>query len=65
MQVSSTPYRPNNCPDDFWEPYDDEEYDSCSSLQDYFPTDDHSLPGHTDESPEDSQNLALIVDFSE
>jgi len=30
-------------PDDFWEPYNDEEYDSSSSKQDYFPTSDDEL----------------------
>jgi len=50
MEVSFTPCTANDCPDDFWELYDDEEYDSSSSEQDYFPTDDDSLLWHTDES---------------
>jgi len=65
MEVSSTPCTANDCPDDFWEPYDDEEYDSSSSEQDYFPTDDDSLLWHTDESAEDSEDFGMIVDFSE
>jgi len=65
MEVSSTPCTANDCPDDFWEPYDDEEYDSSSSAQDYFPTDDDSLLWHTDESSEDSEDFGMIVDFSE
>jgi len=65
MEVSSTPCPANDCPDDFWERYDDEEYDSSSSEQDYFTTDDDSLLWHTDESAEDSQDFGRIVDFSE
>jgi hypothetical protein len=65
MEVSSTPCTANDCPDDFWEPYDDEEYDSSSSEQDYFPTDDDSLLWHTDESADDSEDFGMIVDFSE
>jgi len=65
MEVSSTPCTANNCPDDFWEPYDDEEYDSSSSEEDYFPTDDDSLLWHTDESADDSEDFGMIFDFSE
>jgi len=65
MEVSSTRCTANDCPDDFWEPYDDEEYDSSSSEQDYFPTDDDSLLWQTDESAEDSEDFGMIVDFSE
>jgi len=58
MEVASTPCTANDGPEDFWEPYDDdEEYDSSSSEQDYFPTDDDSLLWHTDESAEDSETL--------
>jgi len=63
MEVSSTPCTANDCPDDFWEAYDDEEYDSSSSEQDYFPTDDDSLLWHTDETAEDSEDFGMIVDF--
>jgi len=45
---------------DLWQ-----EYDSSSSGQDYFPTDDDSLLWHTDESAEDSEDFGMIVDFSE
>ena len=65
MEVSSTPCTPNDCPDDFWEPYVNEEYDSSSSEQDYFPTDDDSLLWHMDESTVDSKDFGMIVDFSE
>jgi len=65
MEVSFTPCTANDCPDDFWEPYDDEEYDSSSSEEDYFPTDDDSLLWQTDESAEDSEDFGMIVDFSE
>jgi len=43
MEVFSIPCTANDIPDDFWEPYDDEEYDSSSSEQDYFPTSDDEL----------------------
>jgi len=65
MEVSSTPCTANDCADDFWEPYAHEEYDSSSSEQDYFPTDDNSLLWHTDESSEASEDFGMIVDFSE
>jgi len=65
MEVSYTRCTANNYPDDFWEHYDDEEYDSSSAGQDYFPTDDDSLLWHTDESAEDSEDFGMIVDFSE
>jgi len=65
MEVSSTPCTANDCPDDFCEPYDNEEYDSSSSEQDYFPTDDDSLLWDTDVSAEDSEDFEMIVDFSE
>jgi len=65
MEVSSTHCTANDCPDDFWQPYNDEEYDSSSSEQDYFPTDDDSLLWHTDKSAEDSEDFGMIVDFSE
>jgi len=65
MEVSSSPCTANDCQDDFCEPYDDEEYDSSSSEQDYFPSDEDSLLWHTDESAEDSEDFAMIVDFLE
>ena len=65
MEVSSTPCTANDCPKDFWEPHDDEEYDSSSSELDYFLTDDDSLLWHTDESAADSEDFGIIVDFSE
>ena len=37
MEVSTTPCEASAVPDDVWEPYDDEEYDSSSSEVDYFP----------------------------
>jgi len=65
MEVSSTPCTTNDCPDDLWEPYADEEYDSTSSELDDFPTDDDSLLCHTDGSTEDSEDFGMIVDMSE
>jgi len=65
MEVSSTPCTATDCLDDFWEPCDDEEYDSSSSEQDYFPIDDNSLLLHTNESAEDSGDFGMIIDFSE
>ena len=65
MEVSSTPCTANDCPRDFWEPYDNEEYDSSRSENANFPTDDDRLAWHTDKSAENSQDLGMIVDFSE
>jgi len=61
MQVSSTARTATDYPDDFWEPYEDEEYDSSTSEQDYVPTDDHSLPWHTDDSAEDGEDFGIMV----
>ena len=60
MEGSITPHIASNSTDDFWEPYDDEEYDSSSSELDYFPTDDNGLLSHTDEAS-DSE----AIDISE
>jgi len=65
MQVSSTRCAANDCADDFRESYDYEEYYSSSSEQDYFPTDNDSLLWHTYESPEDSEDFGMMVDFAE
>ena len=65
MEVSSTPCIANDCPDDFWEPYDNEEYDSSSYEQDNFPTDEDSLLWHTDDGAEDSEDFGMIVVFLE
>jgi len=65
MEVSSTPCTTNHCPRDFWKPYDNEEYDSSRSENDHFPTDDDRLVWHTDKSAENTQDLGMIVDFSE
>jgi len=65
MDVSSPPCTANDCPDDFWEPYEHEEYDFSSSERDHFPTDDDSHLSHTEESAEDSEDFRMIVDFSE
>jgi len=65
MEVSSTSRTANDCPDNFWEPYDNEEYDSSSSEQDYFPTVDDRLLWRTDKSAEDNEDFGMIVDFSE
>jgi len=65
MEVSSTPCTANAFPDNFREPYDDEESDSSSSEHDYFPTDNDRLLWHTDESTEDSEDFGMMVDFSE
>jgi len=65
MEVSSTLCTANDCPDDLWEPYADEEYDSGSSEQDNFPMDDDSLLWHTDDTSEDSEDLGIMVNLSE
>jgi len=48
MEVSSTPWTTTAIPDDFWEPYDNEEYNSSRSEQDYFPTRDDEFLWHRD-----------------
>jgi len=48
MEVSSTPCTATAIPDHFWEPDDDEEYDSSSSEQEHFPTSDDELLWHRD-----------------
>jgi len=65
MAVSSTPRTVTDCPDDFWEPYDLEKYDSMSTEQDYFATEDDSLLGHTDDSGENSEDIGMMVYLSE
>ena len=60
MEVSTTPHTASDPTDDFWEPYDDEEYDSSSSELDYFPTDDDGLLWHTDETSD-----SVAIDISE
>ena len=60
MEVSTTPHTASDPTDDFWKPYDDEEYDSSSSELTYFPTDDDGLLWHTDETS-DSE----AIDISE
>jgi len=64
MEVSSTPCTANDCPEDFWEPYDHEEYYSSNSEQDYFPPDDDSLLWYTNETAEASDDFGMIVNFS-
>jgi len=65
IEVSSTLGTANDCPDNIWEYYDHEEYNSSCSEEDYFPTDDDSLLSQTDESSEDSEDFGIIVDFTE
>jgi len=48
MEVSSIPCTATAIPDDLGEPYNDEEYDSSSSEQEYFPTSDDELLWHRD-----------------
>jgi len=48
MEVSSTPCTTTTFPDDFWEPYDDEESDASSSEKAYFPTSNDELLWHRD-----------------
>jgi len=65
MEVSATLCTANDCADDFWETYNDEEYDCSSSEPDNFPTDNDSLLWHTDECTEHSEDFGMIVDSSE
>jgi len=50
MEVSTTPCEASAAPNDFWEPYDDEEYDSSSSEVDYFPIYNDGLLWHREDS---------------
>jgi len=64
MEVSFTPYTANDWQNNFWEPDDDEGYDSGRSGQDYFPTDDDSTLLHNDASTEDSDEFGMIVGYT-
>ena len=60
MEVSTTPGEASAAPDDFWEPYDDEEYDSSSSEVDYFPIYNDGLLWHQDEYEEGEESWERI-----
>ena len=56
IEVSTTPADASVAPNNYWEPYDNEEYDSSSSEVDYFPICDDGLLWHRDEDEEDEEN---------
>ena len=60
MEVSTTPCEASAAPDDFWEPYDDEEYDSSNSEVDYFPTYNDGLLWHQEDDEESEENWERI-----
>ena len=63
MEVSTTPCEASAAPDDFWEPYDDEEYDSSSSEVDYFPIYNDGLLWHQEDDEESKENWERIWYF--
>ena len=63
MEVSTTPCEASAAPDDFWEPYDDEEYDSSSSEVDDFPIYNDDLLWHQEEGEESDENWERIWYF--
>ena len=60
MQVSTTRCEASAAPDDSWEPYDDEEYDSSSSEVDYFPIYNDGLVWHQEDGEESDENWERI-----
>ena len=56
MEVSTTPCEASAAPDDFWEPYDDEEYGSSSCKVDYFPIYNDDLLWHQEDGEESEDN---------
>ena len=60
MEVSTTPCEASTAPDDFWEPYDDEEYDYSSSEVDYFPIYNDGLSWHQEDDKESQENWERI-----
>ena len=56
MEVSTTPSEVSAAPNDFWKPYDDEEYDSSSSEVDYFSLYNHYLLWHQEDGEESDEN---------
>ena len=60
MEVYTTLCEASAAPDDFWEPYDDEEYDSSSSDVDYFPFYNDGLLWHQEYDEESEENSERI-----
>ena len=60
MEVSTTPCEASAAPDDFWEPYDNEEYDSSSSEVDYFRIYNDDLLWHQEDGEESDENWERI-----
>ena len=60
MEVSTTPCEASAAPDDYWETYHDEEYDSSSSEVDYFPIYNDDLLWHQEDSEESDENSERI-----
>ena len=60
MEVSTRPGEASAAPDDFWELYDDEEYDSSSSEVDYFPIYNDELLWHQEDSDGSVENWERI-----
>ena len=63
MEVSTTLSKASAATHDFWEPYDDEEYDSSSSQVDNFPIYNDSLLWHQEDDDESKENWKRIWYF--
>ena len=63
MEVSTTACEARAAPDDFWDPCDDEEYDSSSSEVDYFPIYNDDLLWHQEDGEESDENWEGIWYF--
>ena len=60
MEVSTTPCEASAAPDYFWEPYDNEEYDSSSTEVDYFSIYNDDLLLHQEDGKESNENWERI-----
>ena len=60
MEVYTTPCEASAGPDDYWEPYEDEEDDSSSSEVDYFPIYNDDLLWHQEDGEESDENSERI-----
>ena len=60
MEVSTTPCEASPAPDNFSEPYHNEEYDSSSSEVDYFSIYNDDLLWHQEDGKESDENWERI-----
>ena len=60
MEVSTTPCEASAAHNDFWEPNDDEKYDSSSSEVHYFPIYNDDLLWYQEDGEESDENWERI-----